>query len=640
MKSLRRWAPGRPGLVSSQPRLMLLAGVMYGLAGCGNSSGAKGGMSSIDGGSQPVGYTSPDGATKGNFGVWTAGSGRKIQPTTAQGTGTSVDLVTYRDAYASAQVIVRATGGDLAGVQAAAADLSDGAGHVIAASNITLFREMFIDFKGVTVEGGNLDVPKNSPTGDTLVPDPLVPLVDPYTGANAGQPFDVQSGSNQPLWLDIHIPKGTPAGTYRGSLTLTASNGSSTTVPVSAKIWPIDLPDMRSVPTLYILGLDTIANYHQGTFSGSTGNCWFSRSTQAELVLKRYEDLAHSHRVELGAASVENAPTNCTGTVDWTAYDSAIAPYLSGAYFSDGVPASRLNMPFSPGHNSGLETSCSQSQYTALAAEYAKHMKANGWFDKGIVYGADEPDPSVFPLIASQSLRMQAGDPDWKTNILDTTDPTADNVGVLNPALGIYAVALGWYDNWNLRQSYGRKEWPGLMAQGIKLWFYESNAQGAPYPTFATNTLDAFEPAIMMWGSWYEHATGFLYWSIDAWDDNAPWGPNTAFGKTGDGVLLYPGNHNGCHAPIGSPAGVAIDGPVGSVRLKMIRQGMQDWSFFQLAEQKGYGDQARTSMSQVYSQMGGCTYDGCPKPAAGFYWKSDESLVAQVRADVAALLTN
>ena len=74
---------------------------------------------------------------------------------------------------------------------------------------------------------------------------------------------------------------------------------------------------------------------------------------------------------------------------------------------------------------------------------------------------------------------------------------------ILNPALGIYCVALAWYDDWWIQGAdhpYGRAEWKDLFAQNIKLWFYESNAQAAPYPTFATNTLLGMEPRMMMWG--------------------------------------------------------------------------------------------------------------------------------------------
>lgn len=560
--------------------------------------------------------------------------GRKVQPTTAPGSDLGVTVETCRDATASWQVIVRAEGGDLRGVRVATEDLSDGAGHSLSKNGLTLFRGAFIDFQGVGAYGGNLPVPQNSPTGDGKVPDPLVPLVDPYTGADAGQPFDVALGLNQPLFLDVHVPKGTAAGTYTGNLSVTANGGLAAQAPVSVTVWALDLPDMRSVTTHFRMSTNAITQYHQGTWACSGSNCWMADNAQAQLVVKRYEELAHTHRIDTAQQFVTLPDNGCNAPTDWAAYDKAMAPYMTGTYWSDAVPSSRLETPFSPGVDWGLET-CTQQQYTAVGAAWASHLKSKGWFDRAIVYAYDEPPTEALAKIAQQSGWLQASDPDWKAHVMDTIAPEPSTVDVLNPALGIYCVALAWYDNWNNHGPlYGRADWPSLFAQGKKLWFYESNAQDAPYVTFASNTLDGLEPTIMMWGSWYEKASGFLYWDIASWDAKDPWGPTIGFNKTGDGVLLYPGNHNGQAAPLGSPAGTGIDGPVPSYRLKMVRSGLQDWALFGLAEAKGLGDRARQEVAKVYSQLGGCTYSGCPQPTSGFFWKSDETLVAQVRRNV------
>ena len=217
------------------------------------------------------------------------------------------------------------------------------------------------------------------------------------------------------------------------------------------------------------------------------------------------------------------------------------------------------------------------------------------------------------------------------------------STAVLNPALGIYCVCLRCYDHWYDNHDYfGRAEWPDLFAQGIHLWFYESNAQSDPYPTFATNTLLGVEPRVVMWGSWYENATGFLLWDTVAWTIDDPWGPNVDWGKSGDGVLIYPGNHDGLDAPEGSPSDVAIDGPIPSYRLKMVRSGLQDWALFNLADQHGLTDFARLEVSRVYGQFGGCEWSGCPPPVNGeFYWLSDGELMDQVRRNIAlAIIDN
>ena len=127
---------------------------------------------------------------------------------------------------------------------------------------------------------------------------------------------------------------------------------------------------------------------------------------------------------------------------DWSAYDAAMTPYMNGSYWSDGVPSARLTAPFTPGANWGPEAQCTQAQYTALAAAWAAHLKAKGWFNKAIVYALDEPDPSSYPAIIKNSLWMQNGDPAWKSHIMDTTPARASTAGELNPALGIYTVAI------------------------------------------------------------------------------------------------------------------------------------------------------------------------------------------------------
>ncbi|MBI5564847.1 MAG: DUF4091 domain-containing protein [Chloroflexi bacterium] len=68
-------------------------------------------------------------------------------------------------------------------------------------------------------------------------------------------------------------------------------------------------------------------------------------------------------------------------------------------------------------------------------------------------------------------------------------------------------------------------------------------------------------------------------------------GAERDFSKSGDGVLIYPGHHDGTDAAqgYGSPASITLDGPVPSYRLKVIRAGLQDWALFKLAKQRGFG---------------------------------------------------
>ena len=568
--------------------------------------------------------------------VWTQSVAYKVQPTTAPGSGSTLSMEGARGAYEAYQIIVTANGSALNGVNMSASALSDGNGHTIAASNLTFFCQAFIDFTGINVAGGNQPVPANSPTNDGRIPDALIPFIDPYTNNPVGAPFNVSAGLNQPIWLDVFIPKNTVAGTYTGNVTVTATGQAAVNVPITLIVWNFVLPDMNVVTTYFQMHADNLINYHGGIYTCSGGSCWMNWDASARALVKRYEELAHAHRIDTGQNFIVSPTNGCTIPTNWTAYDASMQPYMDGTYWSDGVPSGRLNAPFSPGATWGLET-CTQAQYTALSAAWAAHLKAKGWFSRAIVFALDEPDPSSFPAIAQHSQWLQAGDPDWKAQVMDTTAARTSNVATLNPALGIYDTALAWYDKWWQQGSdlYGRAEWQNLFAQNIKLWFYESNAQSIPYPTYATNTLLGMEPQMMHWGAWYEYASGFLLWETLYWDNTNPWGPNTIFGKTGDGILIYPGNHNGVLAPRGSPADVAIHGPIPSYRLKMIREGLQDWALFKLADQSGQTAYARAQVAQAYGQLGGCTWTGCKKVNGQFFWLTDANLMQQIRHNIA-----
>ncbi|MBN2191309.1 MAG: DUF4091 domain-containing protein [Polyangiaceae bacterium] len=491
-------------------------------------------------------------------------------------------------------------------------------------------------------QGGALPAPQSSPTEDSRVPDPLVPLVDPYTGAELGQPFSVPSGENRALFVDVEIPLGTAAGVYTGSITVTDGT-TPVEVPIELEVWDLDLTDMNVATTHFRLSGDEVKKYHADTWECYSGpdDCWVDAGLPAaRTIIQRYEELLHTHRIDPGQFFATSGPSDCSGTLNWSEYDVAMAPYLDGSHFEDGVPSGRLHTPFSPGVDWGPEGGCTEQEYQQLAAAWATHLKELGWFERAVVYAADEPDSSLYPLIARHSSWMQAGDPDWRSRIMVTTAPTTSNIDVLGPAIGIFCVAPEEYDHWyqGNDEIYGRAEWPDLFATGTQLWFYESNNQDYPYPTFASQSLDGLESTMMLWAAWYERATGFLYWDTVSWTDDDPWGPNDDYGKTGDGMLVYPGNHNGLLAPAGSPTDVAVDGPIPSYRLKMVRMGLQDFALFALAEQQHLDDFAREQLHAVYHWWGGCEWDGCAAPEDDVFWTTDEAAMQSIRAAIAAAI--
>jgi hypothetical protein len=401
---------------------------------------------------------------------------------------------------------------------------------------------------------------------------------------------------------------------------------------------------MTALTTWFMFRGDTLVDYHSGTADCRSGTCWLDWTERARTIVKRYEELAHQHRIDVGQNFVREPVDGCNVPTSFDQYDQDMQPYMDGSYFEDGVPSSRIEIGFQPGTMEwGWGAGCSEAQYSALARAWAAHLRDKGWLDRSYIYALDEPSESDYPNIALHCSWLQAGDPDWKNQILLTTTPKFQYADLLNPAIGIYNVnppRFSFTDDPNAVDSnadaYGRYSVDELFDQGIRIWFYESCSVVPPSPTFGTNTLDGAEPQMLMWGSWFERASGFFFWGINAWDRDAPWGTHhAAYSKTGDGVLLYPGNHDGEHAPYGSPDDVSVDGPIPSYRLKMIRAGLQDWALFTLADELGLGDYARTQVGGVYGQFDGCEWSGCAPLISGFYWTTDVVKMDEIRKNIA-----
>ncbi len=194
-----------------------------------------------------------------NFSAWVASSLVRVGKTDAAGTLSSISLSGARGETVDSQVVVQGPAGGLTNVNVSATALTGPNGVSIPAANITLYREYYLSVTGTASYGGG----SNPPLGSGSYPEPLIPFKDPETGAalcsssaslkacNAS----ISAGQNQPYWIDISIPHGattTPPGTYTGSISVVADQGTAT-VPVTVTVWNFELPAQPSELTLWTL---------------------------------------------------------------------------------------------------------------------------------------------------------------------------------------------------------------------------------------------------------------------------------------------------------------------------------------------------------------------------------------------------
>ena len=155
-----------------------------------------------------------------------------------------------------------------------------------------------------------------------------------------------------------------------------------------------------------------------------------------------------------------------------------------------------------------------------------------------------------------------------------------------------------------------------VLASGGEFWSYQALVQGRrtpswqlDFPVLNYRVLGGFLNAS-------QGVTGLLYWAVDEWQRD-PWVDPTyrypgSCCYAGDGTLVYPGR----------PAGVV--GVVPSVRLAMVRDGMDDYDYVTLLRQRGLGDQAQQVVAAAASSWS--------------RWSADARVLTGVRSRLLDLL--
>ena len=573
--------------------------------------------------------------------VGVAPATQKVLPDTLVPAQADITLGAGLDEHEAFQVLVRDASG-LTGVDMSVTDLAGPDGATIPASQFGLFLQHYFDIQQASPHFmGEID---DHPRDPGRYPDPLIPFRDPWADDEVpvAAPFDTPADETWAAWVDLHVPIDATPGHYTGTLTATAQGQEPVEVVIALTVWPFTMPQEKTVATSFGFSTNLPRRFHGGPDG--------EQSPDYDEVLRRYHQLMHDYRIDPtgvpGSVSFEVDGDGAVIEPDWTEYEASVGAFLEGTLFDDGAPITRFNVGhFRPGGGQG---SLTDEQWGTAARMFSEHLDQLGWWDKAYVYSTDEPyynggDPTYEQIHSDvQSLHSHA--PLWDGHVLVTSPYNA----IVDGDIDIWCPVTPMYDAWFFGPLYeGREFYQERLAMGEELWFYVCNANFPPYAGYDIDTTLGYEPRMVKWGTWYEGATGFLFWRVNYWIDDDPWNIwanfeyfGDLFGRNGDGVLLYPGDHDGTSAPLGSPEGVSIDGPIASYRLAQIRDGLEDWELFILAEDLGAGDYARAQVERAYRQFGTAPRENCDDPLAYCPydppWTTDQELLLDVRWNVAS----
>jgi hypothetical protein len=443
-------------------------------------------------------------------------------------------------------------------------------GRVLPKGNITVYLERFVDVKiPSSVEGG---------TGEW--PDPLVPQVDRYDHEKRNAfPFRLVHGRNQPLWIEVYIPPSTDPGSYHGEVQISIAGDPKIRVPVDLEVWNFVLPSTSSLVTSFGFSGTRALNQHYGKYTNDD---------QLYALTGLYRKAALWHRISIhGGSGVPPAVSLSNGQVrlNWDAFDRELAPALDGRMFSDdeplyGAKATSVAVRTAP----SLKTSGQQIQYWQRVAE---HFREKGWIDRLFNYLWDEPKPSEYDAMIRLGKAVHQADPQLRNLV---TAPLrrewAGVVDIWTPLINCFEHREGHFSDY-CDTTVGRTAYDQELANGKNLWWYQAcgshgcNIVGGDYfrgwPNYAID-LDAAGNRILEWLTWKYNIQGELYFNTDeAFSQTAnPWHNVYLFGGNGDGTLFYPGTP----ATIGGTTHI----PVESIRLKLIREGLEDYEYLTMFE--------------------------------------------------------
>jgi hypothetical protein len=469
------------------------------------------------------------------FPLWVSSGLIRVGQTDAPGTTSAITLSSARGETVDTQVIVQAPANGLTNVNVSASALAGPSGATIPASSIALYREYFITITGTANYGGG----SNPPLGSGTYAEPLIPFNDPETGSSLCSTSamlkacnaTISAGQNQPYWIDISVPRGaanSPQGTYTGTLSITADQG-TVNIPVTLAVWNFELPAQPSELSLWTL------------WPPAAGNTMAS----------------------LGKALMRN---KVMGWVDVAADASSDKTNL-------GLNRSGLNAYnlIEIQCNGSFSSIPSTSQINAAAADFPAGLALD-------FYVADELNgcPSAYPALKTMGTNAHAANRSVKT-IMTTNTPDSN---LFDEGDGRSAI-----DHWVLLDSV--QQWPSLPWTGPgDLWSYTScNAGPGNAPEWMMDYPPINERIQAGFLNWTQGATGILYYRSDGWTAGntiSSWNSMDmldcgGFSRPGDGIFVYP------------PGPIASTESAPGIRLKAIRDGIQDYEYAQILKNLGQG---------------------------------------------------
>ncbi len=407
--------------------------------------------------------------------------------------------------------------------------------------------------------------------------DPVVPLAASPAAGIGAVAHDIsflpplEAGQSAYFLLELRAPRGAGrrGGTVRAQVIFSRDGVEYTDSfpPLRVVPFDFDLPETHSLPLLAGIVPDDVFELHRRR----------GVSPEAELPLwLDYLALLREHRI----VPYDPAPAK---EFSWDHFETISIPLYRGDLTSDGVPAPAIRFPENPFPGGTAER---VDFYRAVAARF----REEGLLERTFYYVYDEPLLDMYTELIADAEELGEEAPEVRRLVTESynaplsglVDIWCPDIAMLDqpvPFFPLFGKGAGLHPDFQVNPRpvvYARER-----AQGREMWLYTcTSAQYADLPNLF---IDA-PPAAARIIPWLIHrydGTGMVYYRVSQAykDENDPWSNQYFFAANGDGTLVYPG-YPGIH-------GLTEHRAVASLRMKLLRDGLEDYEYLVLAEGAG-----------------------------------------------------
>jgi len=372
----------------------------------------------------------------------------------------------------------------------------------------------------------------------------------------------VKKGNYKAVYLTIKIPRDAEAGDYKGAVTI-KTDKANISLPVHLIVYPLTLPDDRHLMITEWMTTGNFRKFHDIDTSDSE---------RFYEMLRLYAENMAEHRqnvfrVSLGLIiSKQDADGSLkfvfskfdkwadifwdTGRMDLLE-TGFVARFGEGGWSSSKILLGDFRIQE---HSSGRSVTIPGEKFLPqFLPALENHLREKGWLEKTVFHIADEPSNHNVTSWREASQFVHRYAPALRRMDAIETPHCFDRLEIWVPKLDHLAT---WYDVYKEAQS-----------RGNELWFYTVGIfQKGSYPN-KTADVALIESRILHWLNYRFGLKGYLHWGFNHWTDD----PFEAPGQhRGDGWHVYPKK----------------DGLLCSLRWEQMRNGIQDYEYFWMLEDK------------------------------------------------------